>query len=62
MIVHMKATPEYVEGREAWTRFDRAMHKAITVSPAELKRRIEAENQSRPPRKRGRPRKATPSA
>jgi predicted nucleotide-binding protein len=34
---------EMTEGPEAFTRFQDAMKKVLTVSPAELKRRIEAE-------------------
>ncbi len=52
---------DYVEGPQAWNRFNSAMRKAITVSPAELKRRIEADNLAHP-RKRGRPRKINHSA
>ena len=33
--------PEYVEGTEAWARFQNAMRKAIAVPHAEIKRRIE---------------------
>jgi hypothetical protein len=39
----MKAKPEYVEGPEAWTRFQGAMKKVIAVPHAEIQRRIEAE-------------------
>jgi len=35
--------PEHFEGPEAFTRFQATMKKVLTVSPAELKRRIEAE-------------------
>jgi hypothetical protein len=38
----MKAKREYVEGAEAWTRFDNAMKKAISVPRAEIQRRLEA--------------------
>lgn len=38
----MKAKPEYVEGPEAFTRFQGAMQKVLTVSHAEIQRRIEA--------------------
>ena len=41
----MKAKPEYVEGKEAWTRFSGAMHKAIGVSHEEIQRRIAAEKE-----------------
>jgi hypothetical protein len=37
----MKAKPEYVEGREAWTRFDGAMKKMLAVPHVEIQRRIE---------------------
>jgi len=39
----MKRTPDMVEGPEAFTRFRSAMNRVLTVSPEELKRRIEAE-------------------
>jgi hypothetical protein len=39
----MKRTPEYIEGPEAWTRFQAGMKKVLTVSHAEIQRRIEAE-------------------
>jgi hypothetical protein len=39
----MKAKQEYVEGAEAWTRFESAMRKVLSVPHDELKRRIEAE-------------------
>jgi len=42
----MKRTPEYIEGPEAWTRFNSTMKHVMTVSPQELKRRIEAERQA----------------
>ncbi len=35
------ATPEYTEGPEAWTRFQGAMKKALSVPHAEIKRRLE---------------------
>ena len=37
------ATPDMVEGPEAFTRFRAAMQKVITVPNAEIKRRIEQE-------------------
>lgn len=39
----MKPQSEMTEGPEAWTRFNAVMKRVMTVSPAELKRRIEAE-------------------
>jgi hypothetical protein len=36
-------TPKYPEGPEAYERFRDTMKKVLTVSPVELKRRIEAE-------------------
>jgi hypothetical protein len=57
----MKAKPEYVEGPEAWTRFQTAMKKVIAVPHAEIQKRIEeqreqaAKNPNRPgpkPKKR----------
>jgi hypothetical protein len=39
----MKRTPEYVEGPEAWTRFETAMKRVVTVPHAEIQRRIEVE-------------------
>jgi hypothetical protein len=39
----MKAKAEYVEGTEAWRRFQVAMKKVIAVPHAEIQRRIEAE-------------------
>jgi hypothetical protein len=56
----MKHKPEYAEGPEAATRFNAAMRKVLTVSHAELKRRIEADNAAQPPRGRGRPPKIKP--
>jgi hypothetical protein len=38
----MKAKPEYVEGKEAFTRFQNAMQKVLAVPHAEIQRRIEA--------------------
>jgi hypothetical protein len=49
MICHdkgMKAKPEYVEGTEAWTRFESLMRKVISVPHAEIQRR-EAEYRKR---------------
>jgi hypothetical protein len=58
----MKAKPEYVEGPEAFVRFDGAMRKVLSVPHAELQRRIEAERQKAAlnPRKRGPKPKAKP--
>jgi hypothetical protein len=39
----MKAKPEYVEGAEAFTRFQNAMRKVLAVPHTELQRRIEVE-------------------
>jgi hypothetical protein len=39
----MKQPPEYVEGPEAWTRFETAMKRVVAVPHAEIQRRIEAE-------------------
>lgn len=57
----MNRTPEYVEGSEAWTRFTGAMKRVMTVSPEELKRRIEAERKvsAANPNRRGPKRKPT---
>ena len=41
----MKRTPEYIEGPEAWTRFQSAMLAVIAVPHAEIQRRIEAERE-----------------
>jgi hypothetical protein len=37
---------EMIEGPEAWTRFQSTMKKVLTVSPTELKRRIEEEREA----------------
>jgi hypothetical protein len=39
----MKRTPEYVEGPEAWTRFETAMKAVIAVPHEEIQRRIKEE-------------------
>jgi hypothetical protein len=51
----MKAKPEYVEGVEAFTRFQNAMRKVLAVPHDELQRRIEAERKASAanPHKRG---------
>lgn len=51
----MKAKPEYVEGPEAWTRFQNAMKKVVTVPHAEIQRRLEQhrEEAAKNPNKRG---------
>jgi hypothetical protein len=36
----MKSKPEYVEGPEAWRRFDAAMHKVIAVPHSVIQERI----------------------
>jgi hypothetical protein len=55
----MKAKPEYVEGTEAWTRFQGAMKKVLSVSHEEMQRRIEAERakSAANPKRRGPKRK-----
>jgi hypothetical protein len=47
--------PEYVEGPEAWTRFQAAMKKVVSVPHAEIQRRIEEhrEQAAKNPNKRG---------
>jgi len=37
----MRAKPQYVEGPEAWMRFQTAMKKVIAVPHGEIQRRIE---------------------
>ena len=37
----MKAEPEMVEGTEAFTRFEHAMKKVLSVPHAEIKKRID---------------------
>jgi hypothetical protein len=44
-IQHLKRTPEYIEGPEAWTRFDAAMKGVMGVSHTEIQRRIEVERE-----------------
>ena len=38
----MKRTPEYIEGTEAWTRFNDAMKAVISVPHSVVKEKIEA--------------------
>lgn len=51
----MKAKPEYVEGKEAWARFDGAMKTVLSVPHTEIQRRIERERAEadKNPNKRG---------
>jgi hypothetical protein len=51
----MKSRPEYVEGPEAFARFQGAMQKVLSVQHAKLQRRIAAERQKAAlnPHKRG---------
>ena len=37
----MKAKPEYVEGPEAWDRFQSVMKRVLAVPHAEIQRRVE---------------------
>jgi hypothetical protein len=56
--------PEYIEGPEAWNRFQGAMKKVLAVPHAEIQRRI-AEQRAQAdknPNKRGPKRKVRPSA
>jgi hypothetical protein len=60
----MKAKPEYVDGPEAWTRFEGLMRKVIAVPREEIQRR-EAEYRKQVdanPNRRGPKRKIKPSA
>lgn len=58
----MKQPAEYIEGPKAWTNFNATMKHVMTVSPEELKRRIEAERKlsATNPNRRGPKRKAKP--
>jgi hypothetical protein len=59
----MKAKPEYVEGAEAFTRFQNAMRKVLAVPHAEIQRRIETERKAsaaNPTRRGPKPRPSTP--
>jgi hypothetical protein len=60
----MKRTPEYIEGTEAWERFQAGMKTVLSVSHDEIQRRLEAERQKAAlnPNKRGPKRKVKPSA
>jgi hypothetical protein len=51
----MKRTPEYVEGPEAWKRFDSAMKAVLSVPHAEIQRRVEEHRKeaAKNPNKRG---------
>jgi hypothetical protein len=51
----MKAKPEYIEGPEAWQRFQAAMGKVLAVPHAEFQRRIAERTKSsaQNPHKRG---------
>lgn len=46
---------EYIEGKEAWTRFDGAMKHVLAVPHAEIQRRVERERAEaeKNPNKRG---------
>ena len=51
----MKSKLEYIEGPEAWTRFQSAMKKVVAVPHAEIQRRIEAQRaeSAKNPNRRG---------
>jgi hypothetical protein len=51
----MKPKPEYVEGPEAWKRFEGGMKKVLAVPHAEIQRRIEEHRKeaAKNPNKRG---------
>ena len=51
----MKGKSEYVEGPEAWTRFEGAMKKVIAVPHSEIQRRVEEHRReaAKNPNKRG---------
>jgi hypothetical protein len=56
----MKAKPEYVEGSEAWQRFQVGMRKVLSVPHAVIQQRVEAERKraAQNPHKRGPKRKS----
>ena len=59
--VGMKSrTPEYIEGTEAWKRFNKTMKAVLAVPHAEIQKRIEEHRRQAAlnPRKRGPKRKA----
>jgi|GEM_PF-1255845 len=60
----MKQPLEYVEGKEAWTRFNKAMQHVVSVPHAEIQRRIEEQRKeaAAKPNKRGPKPKAKPLA
>ena len=65
MMKAMKRTPEYIEGAEAWTRFQAGMKAVLSVSHDELKRRLEAEREKaalNPNRRGPKPKKRKPSS
>jgi hypothetical protein len=55
MMEAMKPQPEYVEGLEAWDRFNGAMKSVIAVPHAEIQRRIAEHKKevARNPHRRG---------
>jgi hypothetical protein len=56
----MKVQPEYVEGPEAFQRFNKAMKQVLAVSHSEIQRKIEEHRKeaARNPNKRGPKKKA----
>ena len=57
----MKPKPEYIEGPEAWARFQGAMRRVVAVPHAEIQRRIEEHRKeaAQNPHRRGpKPKKA----
>jgi hypothetical protein len=62
--VYMKAKPEYVEGPEAWERFNGAMKAVLAVPHSEIQRRIQEHRAAAAlnPNRRGPKRKVKPSA
>jgi hypothetical protein len=56
----MKTKPEYIEGPEAWKRFNKTMKAVIAVPHSEIQKRIEEHRRQAAlnPRKRGPKRKA----